>query len=60
MSPATGKKFEIAGWLLFIVSAVFFIASAIKGGDWLSGLGGLFFLIACLVFLVPVFRRTSD
>ncbi len=51
-------RWVLAGWILFIVSAVFFIASAWRSGDMPALLGGLFFLIACFAFLVPiVFRR---
>jgi hypothetical protein len=46
-------RFQILGWVLFIVSALAFIASSIKNGDTLGLIGGLFFLLACFVFLVP-------
>ncbi len=49
-------KWIIAGWLLFIVSALFFIAAAWRAGDMLALGGGLFFLVACLSFLVPIAR----
>ncbi|MCF8112695.1 MAG: hypothetical protein K9K21_02455 [Desulfotignum sp.] len=51
------KKCQIWGWGLFIISAVFFMAAAVMAGDWMGFLGGLFFLVACFVFLVPVLRR---
>ncbi len=47
----------LAGWLLFVVSALFFIASALRSGDRLALAGGIFFLIACIAFLVPVARN---
>jgi hypothetical protein len=46
-----GKKYEIWGWLLFVISALFFIASSIRNGDLIGLLGGVFFLLACVVFL---------
>lgn len=46
-----GKKREVLGWLLFVVSALFFIASSIRNGDMTGLLGGVFFLLACAVFL---------
>jgi len=49
-----GHTWILAGWLLFIVSALFFIGSAWRSGDCLAFLGGVFFLVACIVFLVPV------
>jgi len=49
-------KWIIAGWLLFIVSAAFFILSAWRSGDMLALGGGFFFLVACFSFLVPITR----
>jgi hypothetical protein len=46
-------KIQILGWVLFIVSACGFIASSIRSGDSFGLFGGLFFLLACFVFLVP-------
>ncbi len=53
MSEATQRKIHIAGWLLFVVSPALFIAASIRAGDALGILGGVFFLAACIVFLVP-------
>ena len=39
--------------MLFIVSALAFIASSIRNGDMLGLAGGIFFLLACFVFLIP-------
>jgi hypothetical protein len=50
-SPGRGKRHELWGWLLFVVSALFFIASSIRNGDTIGLLGGVFFLLACVVFL---------
>ncbi|MCG8643713.1 MAG: hypothetical protein MI862_28575 [Desulfobacterales bacterium] len=44
---------EIWGWVLFIISALFFIGSSLKSKDLTALSGGIFFFIACLVFLVP-------
>ena len=52
---------QIWGWVLFIASALFFIASSLKSGDMISLFGGLFFLLACFVFLIPyLFPGRSD
>jgi len=50
------RKIEVWGWCLFIVSAVFFVASTASSGDLLGLVGSLFFLFACIVFLVPCLR----
>ena len=49
--PKKGKRLEFWGWLLFVVSALFFILSSLRAGDFVGLLGGIFFLLACLVFL---------
>ena len=47
-------KFQLGGWVLFILSASFFTAASIRAGDILSLLGSLLFLFACFLFLIPV------
>ena len=47
------KKFQVCGWLLFVLSAVFFIAASIRSGDVVGLIGGLLFFVACFVFLIP-------
>jgi hypothetical protein len=51
--PRDGKKHDLLGWLLFVVSAAFFMASSIRAGDVIGLLGGAFFMLACLAFLAP-------
>lgn len=48
------KKFELWGWILFVVSAIFFIVGGIRSGDVVSLLGAVFFFVACIVFLIPL------
>ncbi|WP_197504205.1 hypothetical protein [Mesorhizobium sp. WSM3873] len=50
-------KWIVAGRPLFIVSALFFIAAAWPAGDLLALGGGIFFLVACFSFLVPIAAR---
>ena len=40
--------------ILFVLSSLCYIASSIRAGDPVSLAGGVFFLVACLVFLVPL------
>ncbi|MBT4931894.1 MAG: cytochrome oxidase subunit III [Rhodospirillaceae bacterium] len=56
MTPRNEWRYNFTGWLLFTVSALFFIWSALEAGDRVYIIASLFFLIACLVFLVPVWR----
>lgn len=57
MSEERKLTFDLCGWGLFIVSAIFFILAALASGDMLSLFGGLFFLIACIAFLIPLATR---
>ena len=50
------RRVHLAGWVLFIVCALFFMAAALKNHDTLTLIGSLIFLIACVVFLVPLVR----
>ncbi len=52
-SPRKDKKHDLLGWMLFVVSAAFFMASSIRAGDPVGLLGGVFFLLACVAFLTP-------
>ena len=55
------SKFNLWGWLLFIVCAIFFIASATISGDILYLIGSIVFLFACLIFILPlVIKRIKD
>ncbi len=56
MTPHAEWKFHLAGWLLFTASAIFFTWGAIGAGDWISIAASLLFLVACFVFLVPVWK----
>ena len=54
-----GEKLELWGWILFVVSALFFIFASLRVGDVIGLLGGLFFFLACVVFLAA-FRERRD
>ena len=51
-TPQKKKDYDFWGWLLFVVSALFFMASSIRAGDIVGLIGGVFFLLACAAFLV--------
>ncbi len=53
--PHGDNRHDFLGWMLFVVSAAFFMASSIRAGDVVGLLGGVFFLLACFAFLVPYF-----
>ena len=59
MSQITQQRFQLWGWILFIASAIFFMASSIRAGDPLSLIGGAFFLLACFIFLAPLLNQLA-
>lgn len=54
MPQPLNHRFQLWGWIIFIFSAIFFMTSSIRAGDAVSFIGGLLFLLACFVFLVPL------
>lgn len=54
--PQPNRTVPIAGWVLFIASALCFTGSTWRSGDWLGLGGSLLFLVACFVFLWPLVR----
>jgi len=53
----TERAYHIAGWVLFIVCALFFIAASIRSDDIVMCLGSVIFLVACIVFLMPLVKK---
>jgi len=49
-------RYQLLGWILFIICAIFYIASGLKNHDILTFIGSGIFLIACVVFLIPLVR----
>ncbi len=47
-------RYQIWGWVLFVLCAVFFIASSLKNEDILGLVASIIFLIACFVFIIPL------
>ena len=59
MSQITQQRFQLWGWILFIASAIFFMASSIRAGDPLSLIGGALFLLACFIFIAPLLNQLA-
>ena len=49
------RNINLLGWILFIVSAVGFVISSF--GNFWSMFGSKFFFLACIVFLIPFFKK---
>ena len=54
LAPRTSWTLTLTGWLLFTASAVLFSIGAIRSGRVIDVLASLSFLLACVLFLVPV------
>jgi hypothetical protein len=48
------RNYHLAGWGMFLVCAVFFIASAAASGDLLYLVGSIIFFAACIAFVIPL------
>ena len=48
------RKFQLSGWILFLLCSGFFIGSAIKANDILVLAGSIIFLGGCIVFIIPM------
>lgn len=48
------QQLERIGWILFVLSALLYIAASIESGSLLSLAGSLVFLIACAFFLMAL------
>ena len=52
-------NYQLVGWILFIICAIFFVASSLKNHDILTFIGAVIFLIACIIFLIPLVKRNK-
>tara|TARA_B100000965_G_C19149571_1_gene565380 strand:+ start:250 stop:435 length:186 start_codon:yes stop_codon:yes gene_type:complete len=53
----TDDQINLLGWVLFLISATGFLIASI--GSFWGMFGSVFFLIACLVFMIPFLRKSS-
>ena len=51
------RRIELIGWLLFVVSALGFCIASI--GSFWGMFGSIFFLLACIIFLIPFFKKNE-
>lgn len=47
-------RYQLYGWILFIVCALLFIAASIINREPLVLAGSIVFLLACIFFLIPL------
>jgi hypothetical protein len=60
MSQHAQHRYQLWGWILFIGSAIFFMAASIRADDPVSLIGGALFLVACFVFLIPLLAELKN
>lgn len=53
------KRCQLLGLLGFILSGAFFSLSALRHGDILAFIGSLLWIVACLIWLLPMVARGS-
>ena len=52
------KKINFIGWTLFVIYPLGFIMSSIR--NFWAMFGSVFFLVACIIFLIPFFKKEED
>jgi hypothetical protein len=53
-------RYQLYGWILFVVCALLFIAASIIDREPLVFAGSVIFLLACLFFLVPLIETFKN
>jgi predicted membrane channel-forming protein YqfA (hemolysin III family) len=59
MPSTQDLKFQLFGWVLFIICALLFLASSIRNQDTIALYASLVFLLACFVFMIPLIKALS-
>ena len=54
------EKYDLVGWILFIMSSLFYLVAAIEWESLTSILGSLFFLVACFAFVIPMLWKEKQ
>ncbi len=54
------RRFQIAGLLGFIVSGLTFMISGVKSGDALTIFGSFMWVLACVIWLIPLVKPSRD
>lgn len=56
----SSRRYQLAGLMGFIVSALFFLAGGIRDRDPLSILGTIAWIVACLVWMIPLLNKKGE
>jgi hypothetical protein len=53
-------RYQLYGWILFITCALLFIAESVISREPLVFVGSIIFLLACILFLIPLIDALRD
>jgi hypothetical protein len=54
------RRFQLWGWGLFVLCALFYMAASARAGDVLTLVGSVVFLVACFIFIIPLLKSAED
>jgi uncharacterized membrane protein YtjA (UPF0391 family) len=54
------NRFELAGWILFVICAILFIISSWQSQDMLLLAGSILFFLACILFIIPLLTHKAE
>lgn len=60
MSKYDEQKWQLAGWISFIICSMLFIVDSIRSGNMIALVASLLFLLGCVQFTVPVVYSIRD
>ena len=49
-------KFQLRGWILFLVCAFLFLASSLRARDAFNIAGSAVFVVSCFYFMIPLVK----
>ncbi len=52
------RTYHLLGWALFMTSSALFAVSAWRSRDVAALIGSILFLLACLLFVIPMLRKS--
>ena len=47
------RRFQLFGWMIFVVCSILFIVSGVATGSPWGVAGSIVFLMGCVIFLIP-------
>lgn len=60
MSKHDEQKWQLAGWISFVVGSILFIVDSIRSGNMIALVASLLFLLGCVQFTVPLIHNIRD